>query len=296
MKRVQEVHERLQLDSPRAGTSTAQVQEAQLCLLHRSATVATSSPSSHWGNKASPHPHSHPHRRTLVLPAAEVGEAWRHSIATTRPAQRLMTSHNDKRDHDRSSSGISSDASSSSPEDEHETAILSPVKTTTREPEDRVRKKKPQVDILKLCEHLKAQGLGEPLMHTSSHFHYRDKLPPGVASRTLPRDPSTREKIKGRARLDYELANLRAVAFCEQQHLQAFRTASANLKNRDVRFVEEEEREQVHKDLLEEDDGRLPVDDEDDASSLVGSPLSREELFSRIQAWADDVDKALHRE
>ncbi|XP_076460992.1 uncharacterized protein LOC143293701 [Babylonia areolata] len=157
------------------------------------------------------------------------------------------------------------------------------------------------VDILQLCEHLKTHGLGEPILSTHSHTGRQPtSLPPGVRARCLPRDPSTREKIKGRARLDYELANLRAVAFCEQQHPRVFRTASADLRDRDIRLLEEEERENVYRNLnnprgdADDQNGDVEGADDDD-SSLVGSPLSREELFLRIEAWADDVDKALHR-
>nr|KAG5698068.1 hypothetical protein BaRGS_016716 [Batillaria attramentaria] len=185
-------------------------------------------------------------------------------------------------------SGVGSSASSSGDEE-----FRGPESTPTgAHPES--PKKRRKLDILQLCEHLKTHGLGEPVMSTSSHVPSTEKLPPGVKARRLPRDPSTREKIKGRARLDYELANLRAEAFCEQQHPRTFRTASANLRNRDMRLLEEEEREQVQKAMHE--NGENVVDEQDDdASSLVGSPLSREELFCRIEAWADDVDRALHR-
>lgn len=190
---------------------------------------------------------------------------------------------------DETSSGLSSNSDSYDEEHNGLTTL------STAEGQE-LAKTRNKIDILKLCEHMKAHGLGEPVMITSSHNLVREGLPPGVKARRLPRDPSTREKIKGRARLDYELANLRAVAFCEQQRPRAFRTASADMRNRDVIFAEEEEREQVHRELqdLERlDDGIGDV--EDDANSLVGSPLSREELFCRIEAWASDVDKALHR-
>ncbi|KAK7110985.1 uncharacterized protein [Littorina saxatilis] len=151
------------------------------------------------------------------------------------------------------------------------------------------------MDILQLCEHLKTRGLGEPVMSTHSHNGPQTRaLPPGMKARCLPRNPSTREKIKGRARLDQELANMRAAAFCEQQQTKMFRTASDDLRDRDVRLLEEEERENVHKEagkgVAEE-----VLDDDDDASSMVCSPLSREELFCRIEAWADEVHEALHR-
>ena len=185
------------------------------------------------------------------------------------------------------------------------------TKTTTRprhdEQDTKTTPRRDSVDILQLCEHLRTQGLGDPLLSTHSHTgRHRNSLPPGVKARCLPKNPSTREKIKGRARLDYEMANMRAAAFCEQQHSRAFRTASADLRDRDVRLLEEEERENVQRDLHGdrghpeegenegEERGRV-VEEDDDASSLVGSPLSREELFLRIEAWADDVHNALHR-
>ncbi|XP_071090787.1 uncharacterized protein [Haliotis cracherodii] len=136
-----------------------------------------------------------------------------------------------------------------------------------------------------LTEHLRSRECGAPVTVTLPHVQENTRtLPPGVHARVLPRNPSVREKIRGRARLDYEMANIKAEAFCEQQRGKYFRTASANLRNRDVRFQEEELREQMRR---EQGDG------EDDVISIVTSPLDREELYSRIQDWIDDVQGAL---
>ncbi|KAL3863740.1 hypothetical protein ACJMK2_005479 [Sinanodonta woodiana] len=138
-----------------------------------------------------------------------------------------------------------------------------------------------KMDPLRLSEYLKEHGFGYPLLLTSSHKQRRMSavLPPGFRARKLPSNPSKREKIKGRARLDQEIANMRAMAFCEQQTPKVFRTASANMENRDVQFVEDEMREQMHTDEMIEDD----------TGSVTMMPVRKDELFKRIDTWLDGV-------
>ena len=206
----------------------------------------------------------------------------------------------DREEEEASSSGVSSHESSC----DHHGGGRECFRSTAPKPERDGGGESPKhgrVDILQLCHHLRTRGLGDPVMSTNSHTgNHINSLPPGVRARCLPRDPSTREKIKGRARLDYELASMRAAAFCEQQRPRTLRTASADLKNRDVRLLEEEERENLHRELNTARGRRgygqnKMEEDDDDASSLVGSPLSREELFFRIEAWAEDVHKAINQ-
>ncbi|KAK3095979.1 hypothetical protein FSP39_021591 [Pinctada imbricata] len=141
-----------------------------------------------------------------------------------------------------------------------------------------------EYDPIRLSTHLKDCGFGAPVMLTSSPEQEisRYKLPPGVKARKLPRNPSKREKIKGRARLDYEMANMRALAFCEQQTPKMFRTASAHMRNRDVQFVEDEMKENVHRDEI------------DDTGSIVMT-IDRDELFQRIETWIEDVEKSCEK-
>ena len=103
----------------------------------------------------------------------------------------------------------------------------------------------------------------------------------------LPKNPSVREKIKGRARLDYEMANMRAAAFCEQQAQRKFRTASADMRNRDVEFVEEDFMERINK-----QDNNDNNNNDDDTGSIIMS-MDKDELFQRIDKWIDDVSIAL---
>lgn len=176
----------------------------------------------------------HPHRpMALSYPIAGTTRATATAKKQDYPQQGLWRSKTEYVDgfhvkdfDDVSTSGVGSSAASSSDLGAPHGHSLTPLGVHPDSP----TKKRRSLDILQLCEHMKTQGLGEPLMSTSSHVPSTQRLPPGVKARRLPRDPSTREKIKGRARLDYELANLRAVAFCEQQHPRTFRTASANLR------------------------------------------------------------------
>lgn len=139
---------------------------------------------------------------------------------------------------------------------------------------------------LKLSEHLRDSGFGDPIMLTWSAKDHLSKfhLPKGRRARKLPSNPSQREKIKGRARLDYEMANMRAVAFCERQAPKVFRTASAHMRNRDVQFIEEEVKENMQRDI------ELDADDSD---SIIVMKVDREELFERINTWIEDVTKSL---
>ena len=150
---------------------------------------------------------------------------------------------------------------------------------------DEMEKFHPSIDPIRLCEHLRDCGFGSPVMLTSSAKHEisRYNLPPGVRARRLPRNPSKREKIKGRARLDYEMANMRALAFCEQQTPKMFRTASAHMRNRDVQFVEDEMKEHVQR-----------GEEIDDTGSVVMA-IDKEELFQRIETWIEDVAKSIEK-
>ena len=151
-------------------------------------------------------------------------------------------------------------------------------------------RKRSKLDPAQLASYLNERGYGVPIMLKSSETLRRlaQKLPRNYKPRILPKNPSYREKIKGRARLDQEMANLKALAFCEQQAPRVFRTASANMKNRDVQFIEEEMRENIQR------QGRqLAVEDDDDCTSVIMSPMRQDELFLRIGSWIEDVESAL---
>lgn len=158
-------------------------------------------------------------------------------------------------------------------------------------------RKRTRMDTERLCEHLQERGLGLPtLVRSASTYRRITQIPPrGMRSRSLPRNPSKREKIKGRARIDQEMANMKALAFCEQQAPKVFRTASANMKNRDVQFMEEDFREHMQRegfDVIIHD-----VDEEDDNASIARMPMKQEELFLRINTWVEEVEnscKAYH--
>lgn len=138
---------------------------------------------------------------------------------------------------------------------------------------------------LQLTEQLRLRGYGEPVMRTTSSSGPSSiyNAPQYGKSRILPKNPSKREKIKGRARLDYEMANMRALAFCEQQTSKVFRSASANMRDRDVQFVEDEMREKIHKD----DD---TTQDQTDGKATMA--VDREELFRRVNTWIEEVECA----
>lgn len=150
-------------------------------------------------------------------------------------------------------------------------------------------RKRTRMDPDSLCEHLKQRGLGLPsLVKSASTYRRVTQAPPrGMRSRSLPRNPSKREKIKGRARLDQEMANMKALAFCEQQAPKVFRTASANMKNRDVQFMEEDFREHMQRDGL---DVFIEDDNDDDNASIARMPVKQEELFVRINTWVEEVE------
>ena len=150
-------------------------------------------------------------------------------------------------------------------------------------------RKRAKLDPVQLTDYLREHGYGTPVVVRSNETLRRiaQMLPKHYKPRTLPKNPSHREKIKGRARLDQEMANLKAVAFCEQQAPRVFRTASANMKNRDVQFVEEEMKEHLQR------EGRQGVaEDDDDCASVVMSPMRQDELFMRIGTWIQDVENA----
>lgn len=144
----------------------------------------------------------------------------------------------------------------------------------------------PDMDPFLLSDMLYRRGFRKPIIvcYDKNGVEIRQsrarKIRPNNGA--LPRNPSIREKIKGRARLDYEMANMRAVAFCEQQAQRKFRTASANMRNRDVELVEEDFLERIKK----EDNNN------DDTGSIIMS-IDRDELFQRIEKWIDDVNLAL---
>lgn len=104
----------------------------------------------------------------------------------------------------------------------------------------------------------------------------------------LPKNPTLREKIKGRARLDYEMANMRAAAFCERQAQRKFRTASAITRNRDVELVEEDFLERINR-----ADNNINKNDEDDDTGSIVMSINKDELFQRIDKWIIDVNNAL---
>lgn len=147
-----------------------------------------------------------------------------------------------------------------------------------------------RLDPDQLCEHLQSHGFGLPkIVHTGSIYQRPSQgVPKKFKSRPLPKNPSKREKIKGRARLDQEMANMKAQAFCEQQsQTKAFRTASANMRNRDVLLMEEELRE----DIAREHDFLID-DDDDDKASIVRMPVKQEELIMRVNTWVMEVQES----
>ncbi|VDI35269.1 Hypothetical predicted protein [Mytilus galloprovincialis] len=144
-----------------------------------------------------------------------------------------------------------------------------------------------ELDPFQLSDILHRRGLRKPVMvrYDKNGVEIRkSKIKIRPNNGALPTNPSAREKIKGRARLDYEMANMRAVAFCERQAQRKFRTASAITRNRDVELVEE--------DFLERINNENNNNDNDDTGSVIMS-MDKEELFERIDKWIDGVNEAL---
>ena len=162
------------------------------------------------------------------------------------------------------------------------------VTDTSELDESGINRKRSKMDPEELSDHLQKRGFGLPSLIKTA-FTYRScsqKVPKNMRSKPLPKNPSSREKIKGRARLDQEIANMRALAFCEQQAPKLFRSASANMKNRDVQFMEEELKEHIQRDVMDMNEK------DDDDTSIVVMPIKQEELFLRIDAWIKDVESA----
>ncbi|XP_069139827.1 uncharacterized protein [Argopecten irradians] len=162
--------------------------------------------------------------------------------------------------------------------------LTSTVDNEVHYEEDIERRRKRLMTPLQLTEQLRLRGYGEPRMLTTPSSGINSKFNSFHGkSRVLPKNPSKREKIKGRARLDYEMANMRALAFCEQQTSKVFRTASANMRNRDVQFVEDEMREKMYNE---------EVDTQDQTEGLVIMAIDREDLFKRVNTWIEEVECA----
>lgn len=140
-------------------------------------------------------------------------------------------------------------------------------------------RKRTWIDSIKLSQYLEINGFGSPiiLLDHSKESKVEGKML--FRGQKLPKNPILREKIKGRARLDVDLANQKAIAFCEQLTSKPFRSASANYRNQEAMFVEKELREKID---FEDD-----LDDEDE---LTGK--NKRDLAIRVLCWLDGVEKA----
>ncbi|XP_041368136.1 uncharacterized protein LOC121382667 [Gigantopelta aegis] len=140
---------------------------------------------------------------------------------------------------------------------------------------------------LTLISSLQIRGFGEPkLLNVAFTPRSSETRPSRARTKSLPRDPYLHEKLKGQARLDYEMANIRADAFCAQQR-GMFRTASAGFRDRDDIFVEEEMRAQMHR------PGQNVSSGSSSGDTGQHHHVDRQELFGRIQTWMDGVRSAL---
>lgn len=148
-----------------------------------------------------------------------------------------------------------------------------------------------EIDPFQLSDILHKRGFRKPVLvcYDKNGVEIRKTKPRIIRPNNgaLPKNPSVREKIKGRARLDYEMANMRAAAFCEQQAQRKFRTASADMRNRDLELVEEDFLERINK-----QDNNDNNNNDDDTGSIIMS-MDKDELFQRIDKWIDDVSIAL---
>lgn len=151
-----------------------------------------------------------------------------------------------------------------------------------------------EINPYQLSDILHRRGLDKPLIVTFDQYgreirksrHRKVRKNNGA----LPKNPTLREKIKGRARLDYEMANMRAAAFCERQAQRKFRTASAITRNRDVELVEEDFLERINR-----AENNINKNDEDDDTGSIVMSIDKEELFQRIDKWIIDVNSALRQ-
>ena len=140
---------------------------------------------------------------------------------------------------------------------------------------------------LKLIACLQIRGFGEPkLLNVAIVPRPAEIRPCRERAKSLPRDPYIHEKLKGKARLDYEIANIRADAFCAQQR-GMFRTASAGFRDRNAIFVEEEMRAQLYH------RGEDVLSGSSSGDTGHRHRVDKQELFERIQTWMDGVESAL---
>ncbi|GFO50359.1 hypothetical protein PoB_007686400 [Plakobranchus ocellatus] len=95
--------------------------------------------------------------------------------------------------------------------------------------------------INQLRNYLRYSGYGEPVVKVTSASK-SDKL---YLTRLLQRmrrncSPHRQERLRLRARLDYEMSIMKAVSFCEQQEQVYFRSASVDMENTDLQMLEDD--------------------------------------------------------
>lgn len=134
-----------------------------------------------------------------------------------------------------------------------------------------------------LCEFLRSRGFGDPRKRQvwdQTHEQEQFLLPEIEKHRKRAlRIPYYMEKVRGQARMECDLANNKAAAFCEREkkRTKTLRLASANYRFR----------------LLANDKmdrSTIKIGFEEDAEEE--EDFVDEELFQRVQKWIDDVEEA----
>jgi hypothetical protein len=146
----------------------------------------------------------------------------------------------------------------------------------------------PHVTMGTLCDTLKEKGLGDPRVQLQRHTR-KNPLPLlKKLKKQQDKYPFYLEKLKGKASLDMDNVNSRAVAFIEQQKDNgAMRTASAHWRERYQRLNQGGENSDDS--VLDEAMDEFAAWDEDSKPRTLD-----EATVLRINNWISDVEKALH--
>ncbi|RUS86372.1 hypothetical protein EGW08_005890 [Elysia chlorotica] len=95
--------------------------------------------------------------------------------------------------------------------------------------------------INQLRNYLRYSGFGEPtVIVTSGSKADQIRLARLLQRMRKKENPQRQERLRLRARLDYEMSLMRAVSFCEQQEQILFRSASVDMVNTDLQMLEDD--------------------------------------------------------
>ncbi|GFR95017.1 hypothetical protein ElyMa_006263800 [Elysia marginata] len=95
--------------------------------------------------------------------------------------------------------------------------------------------------VNQLRSYLRCSGFGEPTVIVSTGPQADQFRLARLLQRMRRNDnPERQERLRLRARLDYEMSLMRAVSFCEQQEQIFFRSASVDMENTDLQMLEDD--------------------------------------------------------